>query len=529
MPLESSISSYSTSNTSNFSDDELLLWLDECLAKNHRVAYVSAGYLCKLVDLDEMGLALYPADPGSKAKKSLKKLVSKGLLHSLHMELKALHHAETADSSWAFTPVDSKETVDIFIAARDGLLGRTKGRGQEISEKTAQKVWADAGARCMFEGCAHNLSEIALWTHAARVGYLAHIVASDPEGPRGSQIDSHRLANVAENIMLMCDEHHRLIDSFAPQHYTAEILNEMRRSHRDIVRNYLDSLAFQRTKAVTLHANLANVPTYFHDSELIEAIVATRRAMEPGVIHYVRRKSQRDDRHLPEFWYQYLREHENDIRALVTGFNSSNGMSTQNLAIFPLHHIPTLVLAGRVMGEAQAIQVFQYDRIRKTWAWDSKVNAHSTGTFRVSPLPPTRAKEIFITLELSASLDEDSLSPEFRGEVDSGKIPWIRVTTSATGAGCIGCPEDLEQFSQAARTAIVHAQDVMRVKKVHLIAISPASTVFRFGQMMQAGNHPEYVVYDRAGRDFKFVPALSITGHEVSAVHGQNSFSVSLR
>jgi hypothetical protein len=88
--------------------------------------------------------------------------------------------------------------------------------------------------------------------------------------------------------------------------------------------------------------------------------------MEPGVIHYMRRKSQRDDRHLPEFWYQYLREHEHHIRELVTGFNSSSGLSTENLAIFPLHHIPTLVLAGRVMGEAQAIQVFQYDRGRKT-------------------------------------------------------------------------------------------------------------------------------------------------------------------
>lgn len=35
------------------------------------------------------------------------------------------------------------------------------------------------------------------------------------------------------------------------------------------------------------------------------------------------------------------------------------------------------------------------------------------------------------------------------------------------------------------------------MKKVHLIAVSPASTVFRFGQMLQAGHHPEYLVYDR--------------------------------
>lgn len=521
--------SSSITTSVNFSDQELAIWLAGCLAQKHRVAYVYAGYLCKLVDLDEASLVLYPADPGPKSKSRLKALVGKNLLVSLAMSLKALIDAHAVDSKWAFTSVQNKSQVDLLFADRDGLLGKISGRGPEISEKTAQKVWADAGARCMFEGCGHDLSEIALWTKAGRVGYLAHIVASDPEGPRGGQSDSHRLANIPENIMLMCDQHHRLIDSFAPQFYTVEILNEMRRAHRDIVRNYLDSLAFPRTKAITLHANLANVPTYFHDSELIEAIVATRRAMEPGVIHYVRRKSQRDDRHLPEFWYQYLREHESHVRQLISGFNSSSGLSTESLAIFPLHHIPTLVLAGRIMGEAQAIQVFQYDKDRRTWAWDSQAQAHPPGTFNVGPLPQDSVDEVLITLELTAGVDENALSADMKAAVDSGRLPWIRVTASKTGYNCIGCPEDLDQFAHAARKAIVHVQDVMRVQKVHLIALSPASTVFRFGQMLQPGHHPEYIVYDRAGRDYKFAPALSITGHHVSATDGQQSFEISLR
>jgi hypothetical protein len=513
----------------NLGGQALSNWLDDCLTQKHRVAYVYAGYLCKLVDLDDPGLTLYPADPEFEAKPLLKKLAGKRLLFSLESSFQTLINTQVAAAGWTYLPVLAKTTVDTLIATRAGALGKTNGRGPEITERTAQKVWADAGARCMFEGCGDDLSEISLWTKAARVGYLAHIVASDPEGPRGNQQDSHRLANNPDNIMLMCDEHHRLIDSFAPHYYTAEILNEMRQSHRDMVRNYLDSLAFPRTKAVTLHANLANVPTYFHDSELIEAIVATRRAMAPGVIHYVRRKSQRDDRHLPEFWYQYLREHENHIRQLVDGFNSSSGLSTESLAIFPLHHIPTLVLAGRVMGEAQAIQVFQYDKDRKTWSWNSQTDAHPPGTFSVDVLPQQQVQEVLITLELSAHLDEDALPAQLKTAVDLGHIPRIRVTTSQTGFNCIGRPEDLDQFAQTARQAIVHAQDVMRVQKVHLIAISPASTVFRFGQMLQAGHHPEYIVYDRAARDYKFVPALSITGHHVSATDGQQSISIPLR
>lgn len=531
MILNSSNTRMNASAPSADLDDKVLAsWLNGCLNQNHRVIYIHAGYLCKVVDQDDPSLKLHLTDPGTEAKKSLKKLVAKKLLFSLEMSFDELIEAQIIDKNRIFSLVQTKSKVDDLIAARDMLLGKSSGRGPEISERTAQKVWADAGARCMFEGCGHDLSEISLWTKAARVGYLAHIVASDPEGPRGNQEDSHRLANNPDNIMLMCDEHHRLIDSFAPHYYTAEILNKMRQTHRDVVRNYLDSLAFPRTRTVTLHANLANVPTYFHDSEFIEAIVATRRAMVPGVIHYIRRTSQRDDRHLPEFWYQYLREHENQIRQLVTEFNSASSLISENLAIFPLHHTPTLVLAGRIMGEAQAIQVFQYDRDRKSWAWNSQTEAHPQGTFRVEYPRQERSDEVLITLELTALIDEDALPTDLKAGLDSGQLPWIRITTSKIGFNCIGRSEDLEQFAQIARKAIVYAQDVMRVKKVRLIAISPASTVFCFGQMLQAGNHPEYIVYDRPSRDCNFVPALSITGHHVSsATDGQQPYTISLR
>lgn len=523
------LSTGATSSTNSLADQDLAAWLSTRLKAKHRVAYIHGGFLCKVVDLDEPGLSLSPADPQGEAKKVLKQLVAKHLLQRLELPLQTLQDAHVADSSWVYSPVTSKPDVDTLLATRDGLLGRTSGRGPEITNKTAQKVWADAGGRCMFEGCGEDLTEIPLWTGNARVGYLAHIIASDPQGPRGTQEDSHRLANDPENIMLMCDAHHRLIDSFAPNRYTADVLYEMRRIHRDMVRNYLDSLSFPRTRAVTLHANLAYVPTYFHDSELIDAILATRRAMLPGVIHYVRRKTQRDDRNTPGFWSQYLREHEGEIRQLVTGFNAANGTVTESLAVFPLHHIPTMVLAGRIMGEAQAIQIFQYNRDRRSWAWDPTVAPQLPGTFRVSALPEGRNSEALITIELTAAMDEESMPSELKEKITAGRLPWVRITTPNPRHDCIAHPDDLDQFMLVTRQSINHLQDVMRVQKVHLIAISPASTVYRFGQLLQPGHHPEYIVYDRAGREYPFVPAFSITGHKVSALDGVEPFSISLR
>lgn len=510
-------------------DKALAEWLNDCLKRKGTVGYLHAGFVCKVVDCGDPSLVLLPADPESKSKTALKKLVRSSRLKRLELSQAVLTPTGVMDPSWTFAPIASEDEIADLIDRRQELLGRGSGRGPAITARTAQKVWADAGGRCMFKGCAEDLSNIPLYSQPARVGYLAHIVASDPQGPRGCKQRSHPLSDNPDNIMLMCDAHHRLIDSFAPDVYDEPALVEMRRTHRDMVKSYMESMRFPRAKAMTLHANLANVPTCFHESDFIDSILAMDRAMLPRVAHYIRRTSQRDDRNTPGFWPNYLREHENQIRELVTRFNSPNESDTDELAVFPLHHNATMVLAGRIMGEARAILVFQYQRERNTWAWDKCVPPKPAGTFKVDGLSNGRAQEVLVTIELTSSLDNVAMPAELAQTISKGGMPWIRISTPNPSFDCIAHPKDLEQYTQVARRAINHIQDVMRVNKVHLIAISPASTVFRFGQMLQAGHHPLYTIYDRAGRADKFVPGFSISGHEVSASDGSQCYRIAIR
>jgi hypothetical protein len=513
----------------NLDDEALSIWIDGCRNAGHTVGYLHGQYVCRVFDPADSTATLHPADPDKKSKTALKKLAQRGLLQHLELPVDTLNGAVSVDSAWGLAPVTVDE-IAALVDARLQRLGRAVGRGTDVTMRTAWQVWTDAGGRCMFEGCGEDLTSVPLYNGPARVGYLAHIVASDPNGPRGNQADSHRLSNDPDNIMLMCDAHHRLIDSFAPAEYPADTLFTMRQVHRDLVRSYMDSLAFPRARAVTLLANLGHVPTYFHDSELIDAILATGRAMLPGVVHYIRRTAQRDDRNSPGFWGNYLREHESHIRQLVTSFNDPGLSETDEFAVFPLHHNATMVLAGRIMGEARAIQVFQYHRQRRSWVWDRAASPLPSGTISVNALPLSGASDVLITIELTAHMDEDAMPIDLAPAIADGRMPWLRITMPNPRFDCISHPADLDQFMHVARQTINHVQDVMRVKKVHLIAISPASTVFRFGQMLQAGHHPEYTIYDRAGCNDKFVPAFSITGHDVSACcDGGRPITISIR
>lgn len=507
-------------------DDKLVAWLDQRRRDGHTVGYLHSKALCKVFNTTSPSAQLHPADPDKKSKAMFKKLAQENLLQQLELTSPTLTAAIAADTNWMLAPA-APDAIATLVDERLLALGRI-GRGADISQSTAWKVWTDAGGCCMFEGCGANLSTIPLYNRSAKISYLAHIIASDPNGPRGTVADSHRLSNDANNIMLMCDAHHRLIDSFAPDEYSAARLYAMRQAHRDLVRSYMDALAYPRVRAITLHADLAGIPTYFQESDLIDAILNTGRAMLPGVVSYLRH-TNRDDRLAPNFWVQYLHEHENQIRLMISSFNTSGGIGVGELAIFPLHHIPTLVLAGRIIGEARPVRVFQYHRHRSAWRWERNATPLPSGTFTVDGLSSQQANEALISIELTANLDVNALPANLAVGTSNNQMPWIRIRTPNPNSACIQHPDDLDQFMNVARQAINHVQDVIRARRVHLIAISPASTVFCFGQMLQAGHHPTYTIYDRAGRDTPFGEAFSISGHAVTAVAGAQTTNIPLR
>lgn len=509
-------------------DANLERWLSQRLDDKRRVALVISELDCFVADfLDDRPGELILADPDANAGKVFKKLARKGLVERFEPPgpIAEGEIIDPACGTGGLTP----DALTRLLAIRDELLGRAKGRGQAIKAPTAHRVWTDAGGRCMFRGCAKDLTSIPFHTAAARVGYLAHIVASNPSGPRGCRKRSHGLANDPGNIMLMCDEHHRLIDVFARDTYDEAMLREMRAEHANLVKRNLDALQYERCTAITLLGSVAQVPTHFSEGEYVEALLAVKRAMAPGVVEFIRRKALRDDRTEPDYWVSYLREHENAIRGMVEQFKHDKPFATEEVGVFALHHVSTLVLAGRITGEAMTIHLFHRDRHRATWAWDPAREPRPRGFFRSTNPPEPGRDEVLISLELTSAIDQNAIPPDIRERIDAGTLPWIRISAGQPSSECIGHPDDVTQFAAVARPVVAHVQDGMRVKKVHLMCVAPPTALFKFGQMMQAGHHPPYVVYDRPNGEVPFRPAFTITGKAVSATNGDNNYSIPLR
>ncbi len=224
-----------------------------------------------------------------------------------------------------------------------------------------------AGGRCEFEGCNKDLSVDALTKIAFNDKQFAHIIADSPDGPRGCA-ESALYAKDIDNLMLMCPDHHKLIDDHE-ELYTVEVLNAMKKKHEDRVKKLL-SLAPNKERTVIFYR--ARIGT--HAASISKEVA--REALWPDwypssdePIELGFTNSSFEERDL-RYWNIELLNLENQVKDKVLRLIESNKIS--KMALFALAPMPLLVRLGTLLPEIYDVLVFQKHRNPNTWNWQKE-------------------------------------------------------------------------------------------------------------------------------------------------------------
>jgi hypothetical protein len=96
------------------------------------------------------------------------------------------------------------------------------------SQSVVKTLFALSGNVCAYKGCEAKLANPA-WPRVN--ADIAHIRGEKPGAPRfdASMTDAER--NAFDNLILLCPNHHRLIDGLEPEQHTVEMLHEMKQRH----------------------------------------------------------------------------------------------------------------------------------------------------------------------------------------------------------------------------------------------------------------------------------------------------------
>ena len=108
-----------------------------------------------------------------------------------------------------------------------------------ISDKTRKQLWGKAGSRCAV--CRKPLIMPGTDSDGPSiVGDEAHVVAREPDGPRGqSELPLDR-RDEYDNLILLCKVHHKLVDD-QPNRYTVDWLLPLKQAHEAWVHTVLSS------------------------------------------------------------------------------------------------------------------------------------------------------------------------------------------------------------------------------------------------------------------------------------------------
>lgn len=125
-------------------------------------------------------------------------------------------------------------------------MGRYHIEHMALSIKTNRMLWGRAASRCSLPVCRMELVVDPLETDdASLVGEAAHIVAEQPDGPRGESELTLEQRNKYANLILLCNVHHKQVDDQINS-FTVDRLLSIKEEHEAWVKSSLSGFDGQR-------------------------------------------------------------------------------------------------------------------------------------------------------------------------------------------------------------------------------------------------------------------------------------------
>jgi hypothetical protein len=273
----------------------------------------------------------------------------------------------------------------------------------DIPVRTKLILWGKTGGRCEYEGCNMPLWLDSLTKAEFNTAYIAHIIADQPNGPRGDAKLSNELKTDISNLMLMCDEHHRLIDKQDVDGHPVERLREMKRKHERRVETLTAITEDKQSHILLYGANIGcqNAPLSYGKASV--AVIPERYPAETHAIELSLKNSSFQD-HEGQYWNiekEHLRrQFESNVSPRLVS------ASIRHLSIFAIAPQPLLMEFGRLLSDIPAADVYQLHREPADWKWQKQAAGFDYRIVEPDSLDGVPA----LNLSLSATINNSRIS-----------------------------------------------------------------------------------------------------------------------
>lgn len=371
-----------------------------------------------------------------------------------------------------------------------------------VSEPVKRLVWVRAGGRCLL--CNQYLASEHLGGSGPirQIGEVAHIAGESLQGPRGDSVtpESHR--NEADNLMLLCPNHHTEADSgrLSDELYTEEYLLGLKRTKEAWVK-FVTGLSSERTTTVLRvsgdvrgSTNLVGIdeaaeatmseqlrtPHYLPDPRGVGLTIDLTTVPEPGTNDY---------------WDACIKRMRPELGRLHAAIRNGD---VSHVSVFAFALIPILVALGYLLDDANNVAIYDRHRETSSWLWDAGA---PTIPFQYH-IPETRdANEAVVLVNASGTIEPAELPAPMRA------IPHIVVKPSGDyipGPSTFAAHGTLDTFVDVMRRLLAALEEHKQLTHIHLFLATPISASIAIGRAWPHDNAaPRFTVYHRTDNTYQ--------------------------
>jgi hypothetical protein len=371
----------------------------------------------------------------------------------------------------------------------------------KIPPKTQIELWARSAGRCEYRGCNHDLvGDLISGREDGTFGFIAHIVADSPEGPRGDPTRSAQLAKDIKNLMLLCATHHKGIDVDYLADHPEDVLLAMKAEHEDRIAIVAgideDRASYVIRFAASIGSNSALVDT----RAIFMAMPPDRHPAEGKTIDL--ELSGCDYQDHEEAYWKFHRDNLRRLFARKVKERIEQG-EVRHLSVFALAPQPLLIELGCLLGDIVPTTVHQRHREPSTWRWQP---GQPPITFDTSEPGERPGGTVALKLAISATVNDDRIQAILGRDV----AIWS-LTAQHAHNDILRRQEDQATFKTLLRRLLD------RIKAVHgesaVINVFPAlpnSAAIEVGRVWMPKADLPMVVYDQNRSAGGFIRTIEI-------------------
>ena len=364
-----------------------------------------------------------------------------------------------------------------------------------IPRSVKSSLWFNAHGRC--EMCNKPLYRDGLTMQQVNLSEYAHIIADSVKGPRGDVGLSPLLARDESNLILLCKDHHKLIDDAGGvAKFGVDLLRKYKREHEERIDIVTGISPEKKSLAVCYTPKIGGRDHTVSTSVTTDTLFPEMYPMEPEPIRLDATNMPYDDNQ-KKYW-----EVHPDI--LAENFKrklADKIAGAPHISLFAMAPQPLLILLGTMIGDLYKVDILQKHREPDSWKW---LEEDVKNDFVVER-PDNKGQDPVLIFALSGR----DIVERVKNQLGDGKSYWV-VTCEKPHRDMMRTRAQLSEFGKLLRSVIAEINTNSVGKTIKVFPAMPISCAIKFGNIRLPKADLPWELYDLPECTDEYVKTITI-------------------